>query len=426
MRVRHREPAQKRFREIGQHLDRALQEFAKGRKSLRHALGIVGNKLGVSIDTVDSWRRGVRRIPEQKIEPLVRVLSLQAPSERLTPEGQDLARVLKATRKKDAELVLSWTERVERGHLGLSVRQAQYQGAGKFWGRVFYPFLDAACIDHSADDRAQNFYELQGEVWSGSLDVALGILSTPRLSLKLWFFNSPIQYRLNCVALAEVAGIGGTARVRRLTALPRPDIRERLFVPIVMKGEVGEAYACRNLGLKEPIWVASLSAEEFCEKLIANEERADGRVPLIIVDEITCLSILIKLKGRGRLVFPLVPNPEDRRAVIPPSFPLGLCVSRNERVRHAKKRELMSFIRDAFATYIEGNARSIAFSYLALRDQVKRMVDRAMPDCPSAEREEWVTRSFRLQRESLGLVPTHWRAVLQEAIAIGGREPRKW
>ncbi len=403
----------RRFPKVSESLKTALGTDATGQGSLRQTRRSIARKLRVNIETVDSWRRGVRCIPEEKIEPLVRALGHELPGGALSPEGLELIQTLKAARENDEPI--SWKERLDEGHY-LQVEQARYGGAGRFWGRIFFPFLDAACILHSADERSRNFYELQRAVWSGKLDVALGILATPQLSLKLWFFESPIHYRLNGIVLSEGDVIGITGRVR--DALARPEKRKRIFVPIIMKGEVGAAYACQNLGLIDPVWVGSLSAEEFCNVLLSNAVRSDGRIPLIVVDEVTCLSTLIKLEGRGKLIFPLVSNPGDRELLVPPSFPLGLCVSRNERVGHAKRGELMSFIRDALPAYIRGNAQAIAHSYVALHNQVRRLVDRALPDCSSTERETWIARTFGLDRASLSLEPPHWRAVLYEARII--------
>lgn len=379
--------------------------------SLRQVRKTVAKRLRVKPGTIDSWRRGVRCIPEEKIEPLVRALGHELPDGTLSPRGRNLVQTLKTARNTDE--ALSWKEQVDEG-LYLQVEQARYLGADKFWGRIFFSFLDTADILHAKDVRSRNFHELQQAVWTGKLAVAMGILCTPQLNLKLWFFDSPIRYRLNCVVLSDVEG--GTARVR--AALRHPSTRKRLFIPIIMKGELGESFACRTLNLTNPVWVSSLSVKEFCDTLLNEAARSGERVPLIIVDEITCLSALVKLQGRARLVFPLVPTQEDWGVLKPPSFPLGLCLSRNERIIHARRGELMNFIRDALPGYIHGNAQSIALYYVALRRKIKRLVDLALPGSNPTEREAWLTRTFCLDRAALNLEPPHWRAVLEEAIAI--------
>ena len=411
---------QKTFPEVALHLENALSTFAKGKRSMRQALMSVASTLKVSIDTVDSWRRGVRCIPKDKIEPLVRALRRGNSGGDLTIEELEWVSNLEAARQKD-EVVLSWRERVEEGHIALRVKHAQYEGAGEFWERIFLGFLDAADVCHKAAEGGPKiFHELQDDVWQGRLDVALGLLATPRLSLKLWFFNSPICYRLNCVILRESVASHGISKIHE--ALADPERRKHFFIPIVMKGEVGEAHACNNLGLTGPIWVESLSAKKFCYELDKNQRGGDGRIPLAFADEITCLSILAESKGQAQLVFPLLPDMERCGLLKPPSFPLGLCLSRNERLGHAKKSELMGFVRDALPTYIACNAQSIALFYLELRRRIRVLLDSALPEAASAERDEWVARTFRLSSRWLGLEPPYWRAVLLEAIALSSRE----
>jgi hypothetical protein len=434
------QPMEKKYDDDAACLSDVIRQFA-GQRSLPEAVAQIAHEIQVSIHTVDSWRRGVRRIPEKKIEPLVQALCKNGRRGELAAAARELARTLRKLRRdRKPEDVRSWKERIEKGDSRLAVRHARYEGAGRLWGRIFYPFLDAAYIkytDPAPGGRRtgrtdpwgrkphKDFHQLQAEVYKGNLDVALGILATPRLSLKLWFFNSPIHWRVNCVALAEdVEAIGGEAEVRRILAL-RPNIRKRYtqqhLVPILMEGEVGEAYARRNLAFEESIKVKSLDAKEFSSTLAATKSRTGRYLPFAIVDEVTCLRILINLEGRGRLIFPLVPDHTDHSAPIPPSFPLGMCVSRNERLGHAKKSELMTFIRDGLTTYINGNALNIAFYYLALRNQIKRLVETAMPEYSKSDRDEWLEKSFRLRPEYLNVLPPHWRAVLQEALVIDGR-----
>jgi hypothetical protein len=409
-----------RFPEIATKLDKQMRKLALEEQcGLRQFTARLGDKLGVSMDAVDSWRRGVRRIPDEQIDPLVRALGLVGRGGALSLAGSELAKGLRAARLR-ATSVLSWSERVDEGGIVLRVRQARYRGAGKLWGRIFLPFLDAADIlhEHTADTPRRNFEELQQAVWSGNLDVGLGILATPRLNLRLWFFNSPVRYRLNGVALvSEVERLGGLDRVR--LALSRRKERKKAFIPLVMRGEIGELYAKNHLGLKEVREIRSLRPEAFSEGLRAGCRSGDKRMCVAIVDEITCLSILDNLQGQGCLVLPLNPDLEDSRSLTP-SFRLGICVSRNESVGHGKKSELAAFLQDSLPDHISGNARSIAHHYLHLRNIVRRLVDRALPGVSENEKTQWVARAFCLTAgsDSCAIEPPHWRAVLREAMAI--------
>jgi len=389
--------------------------------SLRDTTQAIAKKLKVSFDAIDSWRRGMRCIPESQIVPLVLHLENRAAEEELTPQGRNLIRQLRAARK-EGQPVRSWKEYVGAGQ-ELRVEQARYIGAGKVWGRIFYPFLDSACIEHKTDRPLLNFQQLQHAVWTGQLDIALGLLATPRLSLKLWFFNSPIRYRLNCIVPSDFVATYNMSQIRKLLACRR-ESRE-VFVPIIMQGEVGESYATilKLDELTTPVLVPSLDADAFYEEFL--RKRTNRRVPLIIVDEITCLAILRRLEHQGELVFPLVPNLKDRKTLIPPSFPLGICVSRNEHVGHAKKNELMAFIQDALPSYIEGNAESIAFSYVALHNRIGELVKQALPKHPEHEQEEWLCRTFSLPHEMLALQPAHWRVVLQRSVDMLRRKASK-
>jgi hypothetical protein len=134
----------------------------------------------------------------------------------------------------------------------------------------------------------------------------------------------------------------------------------------------------------------------------------------------SCLSILRLLRGEGSLVFPLIPDGGDPRALIPPSFALGIATSRNERLPHVRNGALRVLVNDALIEHIQGNARSIAFSYVALRNKIRHLVDQAIPDTPVAVRDEWTARTFRIDDalESWRLQLAHWRAVLSEAMLL--------
>ncbi len=426
----------KRYTKVSKILNRRLKDFA-GTKSRRKAAVVIATKLKVSADAIDSWRRGTRGIPEEKIRPLVEALGFKNADGELTAEGQNLVQELEAAREQ-AEPAQSWYEGVEEGALTLEVREAQYLGAGHFWGRIVSPFLDAACIKHAAakdkEDRPQNFDELQRAVWAGNVHLALGILSTPRLSLKLYFFNSPITYRVNGVVLDDgVERLGGPQRVRDLLA--RRAARARVaaagelgrsrFYPVVMKGAVGEAYVKHNLKIPDVVGTGSLDPAGYCDRLMAKRRKGDNRVRIAVADEITCLSILKRMRGRGRLIFPLVPDEQDKPGLIPPSFPLGIAISRNERLAHVKTGALRAFVDEALTQHIRGNATSIAFSYVALRNKMRQLAEKALPNARPEMLDEWTARTFRLgdRQQTWRLEPPHWQAVLQEAMLLAGRGP---
>ncbi len=422
---RHSNTISKQYPEAAAYLTRGIAGFARSYESLFSAQRAIASKLEVSVDALDSWRRGVRRIPEDKIELLTRILFSERTDAGLSAEASEFARLVReCTERKKAEPILSWKESTELADFSLCVEEARYAGTGRFFSRLFLPFLGAACIKRSPPKaRNLDFEELLREVWLGNVDVALGILATPRFNRQVSFCNSPVHFRLNCVVpTARLEKFGGIAKLRVLLSMRSSKKRTEDVMPIVMRGEIGEAYARQNLGIDRARYAKGLRAKEFCGSLHEYIKGGGGRLPVIFADEITCLVILVKLAGAAELVFPLVPDHDDQRIAIPPSFPLGLCVSRNERVGHAKKGELMDFLRDALPSYIEGNAQSIAYSYLALRDHIRRLVGRAMPNSPNEVREEWVARSFRMRPHFLTMLPHHWRAVLLEAIAIDGRK----
>jgi hypothetical protein len=365
----------------------------------------------------------VRRIPGPKIEEISRILFVER---RKASEFVKLLR--KHTERKMAEPIRSWKESTESDDFKLCVKEAHYAGAGRLISRIVLPFLGAACINLSQPTRRKlNFDELLSEVWSGEVDVGLGILATPRFNKQVSFLNSPINYRLNCVVPSQrLERFGGLTKLRVLLSKRRSKKRSKVVMPVVMQGEIGEAYARHNLDFGKVCYTTGLTAREFCVSLDEYMNGGGDRLPVIFADEITCLLILIRLRETAELVFPLVSNPKDRRIAIPPSFPLGLCVSRNERLEHARKGELIGFLRDALPSFIEGNAQSIAYSYVALRDSIRGLVERAMPRSSNEVREEWLARSFRTDPRYFTMLPLHWRAVLLEVMAIDGREDRSY
>jgi hypothetical protein len=424
---KHSNPISKRYPEAAALLSEEIGRFAGRYKSVFSAQRAIANRLKVSVDALDSWRRGVRRIPDDKIESISRILFFEKGKSGLTGRASEFARLLRErTEPKKAEPILSWKESTERAGFTLCVKEARYAGAGRFFSRLFLPFLGAACIEPSEPKRRKlNFEELLGEVWLGEVDVGLGILATPRFNRQVSFLNSPINYRLNCVVpSARLEKFGGMAKLRVLLSKRRSKKRSKVVMPVVMRGEIGEAYAQQNLDLGKVRYATGLQAREFCTSLDEYMKGGGGRLPVIFADEITCLLILIRLEETAELVFPLVPDHDDHRIAIPPSFPLGLCVSRNERLEHAKKGELIGFLRDALPSYIEGNSQSIAYSYVALRDSIRGLVERAMPHSPNEVREEWLARSFRTGPQYLTMLPPHWRAVLFEVMAIDSRKGR--
>src|SRR5262249_49231518 len=93
------------------------------------------------------------------------------------------------------------------------------------------------------------------------------------------------------------------------------------FYPVAMKGEIGEAYVRHNLKIKDVDETGSLDPAGYCDKLVAKGRRRDNRVRIAVADEITCLSILKRMDGRGQLVFPPAPREPGRARPDPPSLP---------------------------------------------------------------------------------------------------------
>jgi hypothetical protein len=407
-------------------------EVARRRCPMHQVVRGLSHALGVSPDTVDSWRQGTRSLPPQRIKPLLLALGYRSDSRTLSSEGAALRDRLLEARKLRSK-AKTWKQKTSAGEVVLAVRNARYPGAGRFVRRFFRDFLEDADIEYQRDgqDSArqappdQTFERLFSAVYDGSLAVAVGVLSTPRLHLDFAFFPLPITYRTNAVALrADVDRLGGLDRVRRLLARTKParEARTRLLRTLAMKSEIGHVYARRTLGFEEREIraVRTLRAEAFCEALLAEDAREGDRVPVAIVDEITCLCLLRRLQGRGQLLLPLVPNHREPGIPIPPAFPLGICCSLNQEVEHARKGELRDYLRDALSEYIATNAHRIACGYLALRNQITGLLDRAVPEIPIDERSRWLGRTFRLRDswESWTVEPPHWQAVLREAMQL--------
>jgi hypothetical protein len=114
---------QRKYPEIARQVANAFAPVVAAENGRRRAFVVVANKLGVSIDAVDSWYRGVRCIPKEKIEPLVRALGHLTEAGELDIRGQALVDELHAAREID-EPVLSWTERVDENQITLRVQQA--------------------------------------------------------------------------------------------------------------------------------------------------------------------------------------------------------------------------------------------------------------------------------------------------------------
>src|SRR5262249_35266164 len=134
---------------------------------------------------------------ETQIDSFVQALGLPAS----TGEGRELFDSILAGREHE-DHIKSWIQQADEDRFVLKVCNAEYRGAGRFWHRLFSGFLNAADIRlKTTMFGKQNFEELQRAVWLGQLDVALGILCTPRLQLKLWFYQAPIFYRLNAIVL---------------------------------------------------------------------------------------------------------------------------------------------------------------------------------------------------------------------------------
>src|SRR5215467_10618745 len=118
-----KKPAKKfttRFRHVANLLHPLIKSLATERgESLGNTTQYIADQLRLSFDTIDSWRRGVRCIPESQIERLVQQLGEVADDKRII-------RQLKEARERD-EPVRSWKELVEEGH-ELRVQEARYTG----------------------------------------------------------------------------------------------------------------------------------------------------------------------------------------------------------------------------------------------------------------------------------------------------------
>jgi hypothetical protein len=326
--------------------------------------------------------------------------------------------------------IKAWAERVQSGETKLRMQHAVYAGAGGFWAEVFERVLDWAHVHHELDPTEQrNFLQLRELLWApGKLDLALGILATPEMLVKLHFLEAPVRYRVNAVLLENTTSAAALNHEElRETVAPdydglgrsRARLRAESMHVVAMKGEVGQRYIEHVLGdgLPSNCLVPRLNARSYLDCMTK-------RLPaLAVADEITCLQIIEAARRDNQaavLLYPLrVGAPDELRepGSLLPEFPLGVAMSRNLQ-SDLHTTELVEFLDESLALFLYSNPRWVASRYLALREHVRQIATAALPYEKPQVIDRWLDYSFRLSPTLHASVPSPWHETLRIADAV--------
>jgi transcriptional regulator with XRE-family HTH domain len=199
-------------------------------------------------------------------------------------------------------------------------------------------------------------------------DIRIGLYETLDLTLNWDFFRTPYSPWLNAVVLRD--------DIKRITN-PLKDLRNILtgnedddniitsqsVAPVVLFGGAAYEYLLHNQPFREQQiqFVPSLNPAVYAQKLLATRGETGKRIGIAVVGVMTCLRVLEELKGKGKLVFPLLGSPHL------PSFNVGVAINRQS---EQWARYLPNVLSVALRENTERIAAQLHDLYLAIVEEV--------------------------------------------------------
>ena len=195
---------------------------------------------------------------------------------------------------------------------------------------------------------------------TGELDMVIGLFAEPRRSRTLWFSREiPILVPINAVAVAEKLGRLAVDTVKLRKDLTTPgkatDLITKLL-PVVDPKELGGIYATNYLGFadRDQIEKVQYDVANYVEKLVSlSSDTRQKRLPLAIIDEVSCIQCSVQLHGKRsppKLLFP--PRVAPMGVDLMPCYRYSFAVSRY----HSR---WVQFLVDALDYYYESNTEIV-------------------------------------------------------------------
>lgn len=329
----------------------------------------VGDRLGVTRQTVYSWLRGTQLPLANRIDELAGALHPKDPQRRVI-----LGDRLKEAVKDVRSLGQAGDPMAKRlGEQPLAVGVVPYWPFAKvvpnettedpgFMVNLFRRF--AAYAGFAVTETEMQLTTLESQLASGKSDVALAVLATVDRSLALKFFTSPIRISLNAVVFADRSI--DTARLNRIRDALRfsreyNSARAREILPVVVAMEVGGIYVKQGLRFGNDN-VRFLDTYDKHEYLKALANRPNGqRIPVAVADEHMCMQIIAASERPAVNVFPWCPEPGESEAL--PRYRLGIAVARQQ-------APWAEFFVHGMAMLLDADAGSVAALYQMLREDL--------------------------------------------------------
>jgi len=213
-------------------------------------------------------------------------------------------------------------------------------------------------------------------------DVRIGLFETLDRASKYVFFRTPYFMPLNAIVLRDdpAEPTDALESMRQILTRRESDAPGRKRTrPVVLRGGAAFEYLLHKVffDLKDLHVIEKLKPDLYATELEA-AKRSVEEWRVVVVDVMTCLQVLQRLKGRGRLVFPLIPGGKDNISM--PEFNVGIGVRR-------ESTHWVGFFRYGFDRLLREESKQIAWHVRHLYDDVVALLKERFSNLAGLDKE---------------------------------------
>jgi hypothetical protein len=377
--------------------------------SVRALAEMIKKETGVTIthSSLLDWKRGISKPQTEKMNALVDFFASGDPKEKETLKSA----LDRAT--QDGNVLVDSMEVLESGGRPLNVGIVYFPNFCQLENGRPNGFLDSLLHRYlsfaSLESKSTNYFEaelseIEKDLCSdGNMDIAAGLFVEPSRTRNLWFYSFPISIPLNGVRIRP-----GIPELLNIMTSEMPSTTKRRILPIVDPKELGGIYALQFINISDPVRV-NYNLTEYASELKRLSESETPRLPLCIIDEVSCCLVLEQVRG---LLLAEAKNDKELNLVSArpeygfcehffPRYRYGIAIARHQ-------TEWIQFFEQTFEIFLEANIELVARMYSKLYYDL-------VQDLPKFERRirDWLGLDKKF-RETRNISPA-WAAILSHA-----------
>jgi transcriptional regulator with XRE-family HTH domain len=349
------------------------------------SVAALAKAVGVTPAAVSQWRTGQRRVTADHRAKMAKWFY---PSSR-DEQAAFIARLERADRRRRSAIdVLDAGEElrvgmVEYGKFGNHRRDVHYG----LLGRLFQRFASFAALKSDAKDPFVRFSleDPAERLQDQEVHMILGMLATVQRSRTMHFFQTPVRLTVNAVVLEQdlsrwelprrptATREAKLERLREILSPHRPEAPISEIRMVYHPTELGGLYAANQLGYEfrdQLTIVEAFDPQHYYRGL--RGEPGERRLPIAIIDEYTCLELVLEAHKHSPRSAALIYELGDlATADTRPRFALGAAVN-------ADDEKWITFLDAALRLFIDSDWRYIAYCFKELHEDITEIAERAL------------------------------------------------